>query len=212
MPTRCVRPISTARSLAPLFAVLLAFLMMVLSPGCTSLAEVSAFRADAAAARDRLAEEADRLGAIASALPPEGDASHDPAASAAADAAASRAAELRGALASAVDRLDSAIAEAASPTDSLTVLSRSAGEFVPPPYRLPLVLAAALVATGVRARALKRGAVSIAKSLDAAMARSPVLAEAFAAESATVRSVQTPTAARVVDESDASRRLVRLPI
>ena len=112
----------------------------------------------------------------------------------------------------AVAHADLIEAEAAHPTDPISRLIGAVVPWLPEPVRTPLVLTAALVATAARARQLKKGAASIAASIRRVMHDDPQLAEAFGKHATTLRSIQTPTAARIVDELDPARKLLRLPI
>ena len=103
-------------------------------------------------------------------------------------------------------------AEAEIPTDPLSSLIGAVVPWLPEPVRTPLVLGGALIVTAARARQLKRGAASIATSLRRVMADDPQFADKFREHASTLRAIQTPTAARIVDEADTSRQLVRLPI
>jgi len=102
--------------------------------------------------------------------------------------------------------------EAENPTDPFGSLIGAVAPWLPEPVRTPLVLGGALVLTVARARQLKKGAVSIATSLGRAMADDPELARKLREHAGTLRAIQTPTAARIVDETDTKRQLVRLPI
>lgn len=83
---------------------------------------------------------------------------------------------------------------------------------LPGPWQAPLVLGSALVVSLVRARRLKKGALSIASSIRKAMEVDPAMREAMIRNASLIRSVQTETASRMIDESDAARRLIRLPV
>jgi hypothetical protein len=92
------------------------------------------------------------------------------------------------------------------------VLVGELAPLLPAPWRAPLLLGAALFVSLARARRLKRGAASIARSIGKAMDADPALREAMARNAALIRSVQTETASRIIDESDSARRMIRLPI
>ena len=112
----------------------------------------------------------------------------------------------------AVAHADLIEAEAEHPTDPISRLVGAVAPWLPEPVRTPLALTAALVATAVRARQLKKGAASIAASIRRVMLDDPQLADSLGKHAATLRSIQTPTAARIVDELDPARRMLRLPI
>lgn len=112
----------------------------------------------------------------------------------------------------AVEESGRVAAEAAQSTDPIGSLIGAVAPWLPEPVRTPLVLGGALVLSTARARQLKKGAVSIAASLRRVMADDPQLAEKLREHAGTLRAIQTPTAARIVDEVDTQRPLIRLPI
>ncbi|MEQ8768941.1 MAG: hypothetical protein RIB60_00375 [Phycisphaerales bacterium] len=186
--------------------IFVALLVICALPACSSwdADAVRAFRDDAASTRDALTTHADRLESERDALGP----SERPAADAAIADLRARAQVVDAAVA----RLDAVLAEAAAPTDGLTVAAHGLGALLPEPVRVPLLLAGALAATLARAHQLKKGAGSIARSLETAMRADPNLKEAFARNADTFRTIQTPTARRIVDEQATDRRLIKLPI
>lgn len=167
---------------------------------------IRTFRDDAASTRDALTDHAKRLESERDGLDPA-----DPTRPMA-DAAISDLRARAGVVDAAVARLDALLAEAESPSDSLTFGAQGLGALLPEPVRVPLVLAGALAATLARAHQLKKGAGSIAKSVETAMRADPKLQEAFARHADTLRTIQTPTARRIVDEQTNSQRLIKLPI
>ncbi len=190
------------------FTVLVTLLLVCALPACSSwdAASVRSFRDDAASTRDALLTHAQRLESERGTLSP-GDPSIP-----AADAAI---ADLRAralVVDAAVARLDRVLSEAAAPSDGLTIAADGLGRLLPEPVRVPLLLAGALAATLARAHQLKRGASSIAHSLETAMRADPNLKEAFKRHADTLRTIQTPTARRIVDEQATDRRLIKLPI
>jgi hypothetical protein len=98
------------------------------------------------------------------------------------------------------------------PTDGLTHAARGLGAFLPEPLRLPLVLGAALGATLLRSGQLKKGAVSIARSIEKAKQTDEALREAIARNAGTIRTIQTPTARRLVDLAQSGNPRVLMPI
>lgn len=181
------------------FAVALA----VALPACDALPEITAFRDQAAAARDDIAVEVDRLEAVQTTAP------DDPVAQDALDRARAR----HAALGDAVQRLDVLLAEAESPSDSLSGAAHALSPLLPEPFRLPVLLAAGLGVSLWRAQQLKRSAASIVTSVDEALRRDPSLKERFAQHADLFRAVQTPTAHRIVDEvTKKDRTMVRLPV
>ncbi len=122
------------------------------------------------------------------------------------------AAAQRAAVDAAIIQAELVQAEAENPTDPISSLIGAVVPWLPEPVRTPLVLGSALIVTAARARQLKKGAASIATSLRRVMADDPQFADKFREHASTMRAIQTPTAARIVDEADPSRQLIRLPI
>jgi hypothetical protein len=127
--------------------------------------------------------------------------------------AQARAAEAqRAALEAILVRADQVLAEADDPTHPVTRTAQTVAGWLPEPVRSPVLLGAALLATVLRARQLKKGASSIARSIEKAMANDPTMKEALVRNAATIRSIQTPTAQRIVDEATKPGRTLSLPI
>lgn len=123
------------------------------------------------------------------------------------------AARLRHAALDAAARGTSAVLlEAREPSDPVGQVVGVIAPWLPGPVRTPLVLGAAGLATLARARQLKRGLLSVATSLREAMSADEALAAHIRRHADTLRKIQTPAARRIVDESDPTRPLVRLPI
>lgn len=83
---------------------------------------------------------------------------------------------------------------------------------LPEPVRLPVALGTALVLSLARARQLKQAAASIAKSVDLAARADPDLRDRLEASATTLRSAQTPTAGRIVDEATGTKPMLKLPV
>ena len=83
---------------------------------------------------------------------------------------------------------------------------------VPPGAQLPLILGAGFAASVWRAARLKKSAASIAEGLEKAMAGDDGLRDGMKRNADTLRSVQTATAQRIVDEVKRARPMVRLPL
>lgn len=174
--------------------------------GCAGAREVAGLREAVAASRDAMiarasaldqaAEQAERSGDHARAEGLRLDASRLHADAAAAGAG--------------VRQLDALLAE----HDRLRrdPLFEGLGALVPEPLRSPILLGAAALAAAWRARQLKSGLASVAKSLDKAMRSDPQLAERFRAHAPTLRSIQTRTAHRVIDEATRNETMLRLPL
>jgi len=174
--------------------------------GCVDMGAVEAMRETAANARDRIAGEVEALRSLRETFPdgaPE---------AVRADALLAEGAAKVAAIQAAIARIDQTLAEANNPSDGLTLAAEGVSPLLPEPVRLPLVLGAALAATLLRAGQLKRGAVSMAKSINKALESDSELAGAFARHADTLRSIQTRTAQRIVDQSSGKAALPALPI
>lgn len=170
-----------------------------------TIAQAQAIRAQAAEARAHVAEQLAALEAAHGTLPP--DAPQTPDLEAAASAARAQLAVLDAAIVHA----DRVIAEMTAPTDPITQGVGSIATLLPPGTRGPAVLGAALIATLLRARQVRQGAGSIAASIQKAM-QDPAFKAAFQAQSATIRSIQTPAAQRIVDQETRQNTPFRSPI
>ncbi|USO00215.1 MAG: hypothetical protein H6810_06015 [Phycisphaeraceae bacterium] len=179
--------------------------------GCGVEGGLVAMRDQAEGMRTRI--EADRTGllAAADALPQDGPAR----------ARIKQLADERGRQASetgrAIERLDALIAPggAAGSGDPADTMQQAVGAvlpFVPAGAQLPVLLAGGLVASLWRAASLKKSAVSIAAGLEKAMREDDQLRDGVRRNAAVLRSVQTPTAKRIVDEATKDKAMVRLPV
>ncbi|MEZ6242513.1 MAG: hypothetical protein R3B57_05660 [Phycisphaerales bacterium] len=174
--------------------------------GCMDMGGVEAMRETAANARDQLAAEVEALENLRETFPdgtPEAIETDTLLAAGSAKVAAIEAA---------IARIDQTLAEANNPSDGLTLTAQGVSPLLPEPVRLPLVLGAALAATLLRAGQLKRGAVSMAKSINKALESDGELSQAFARHADTLRSIQTRTAQRIVDQVSGKTALPALPI
>lgn len=177
--------------------------------GCADFSGVESLRADVEKVRqeaaaevtawERRLEEARGMGADAQTI-------------AAAEASVTASRLRQAALDAAVASTDAVLADARSPSDPIGQVVGLVAPWLPAPVRAPLVLGTAAAGAIIRARQLKRGMVSVAVSLREAAARDPGFAQRFKDQADTLRSIQTPTARRIVDETDPARRLVRLPV
>ncbi len=118
-------------------------------------------------------------------------------------AALARAKAKEAAAQAAVQQVDLVVSRAQHPDDPLGQSVGALSPLLPEPVRLPLALGAALVASVARARQLKEGLSSVASGLDRAMADDPAFESAFRKHANTFRSIQTPTAKRVIDAAQA---------
>lgn len=100
-------------------------------------------------------------------------------------------------------------------TSGSSVVSDTLGRlsvFIPEPFRSPALLAAGLVAALWRARTMRKGLVSVVKSVDKVMDVDPEFASRFVKHADTLRTIQTDTAKRVIDQTLATRFVPHLPI
>ena len=170
--------------------------------GCADLAEVHRFRADAATVRDTFqADEAEWQRRLAE-LPPDHPLSPD------AEAALAAAHARRAAADAAVREVDLLIQRAEAGQDALD----TAFPWLPEPLGVPIALGGALVLSLLRAAQLKRGLVSVARGLDAAMRDDQGFRDSFRRHADTFRAVQTPAARRAVDEATKDGFMLRLPL
>ena len=167
--------------------------------GCVDLPRVEAFRSDAAKlSRDWAGQTAAWERKLA-AMPADDPMRPD------AEAALARARAKEAAADAAVRQVDLVVSRAKNPDDPLGQSVGMLSPLLPEPVRWPLALGAALVASVVRARQLKDGMVSIATGLDRAMTDDPDFAAKFRQHATTFRSIQTPVAKRVIDQTQRRR-------
>lgn len=170
-----------------------------------TLAQTSALRDQAKVARTEIATQVNTLESAQSVLPP--NAPESASTSAALAAARAKLASLDAAILHA----DQVIAEITAPTDSITQGIGALAPFLPPPAQGPALLGAALLATIIRARQVRKGAGSIATSISKAM-QDPEFKSVFERHSDTIRSIQTPAARRIVDQETGKAGSLRSPI
>lgn len=178
--------------------------------------DLASVRAQAVRTREAIAADREGLLEAASTLP-----AGTPARAQAEALAATRATQ-QAAFTEAIQRLEAAQASAsgmgsgaASDGDLGGRLEGGAAllaPLMPPGAQLPLILGAGFAASIWRATRLKKSAASIAEGLEKAMAGDDGLREGMKRNAATIRSVQTPTAQRIVDEVKRTRPMVRLPV
>lgn len=166
---------------------------------CVSTDEVRAFRDDASQLRAQLERDEQRWAATVQRLD-ETDPLYPQA------VAQLRRAESDRATAEAViKQTESLLAESTNPTNPISALIGALAPWVPEPARVPLLLGGALAASIARARQLKTGLRSVAKSINKAIERDPEFAQRFAQHADMIRSTQTPAAMRVVDQVQRGR-------
>lgn len=188
------------------FNVLFIGVLALALPACTDLGAIQALRDDARQAGAAMRERADQLESLREAYP-----SGDPI-QPEIDASLAQSWASIEALDAAVLRIDQVLGEVANPSDGLTRTAQELGPFLPEPVRLPLLLGAALGATLLRSGQIKKGAISIAMSIDKAMEGDEALREALARNANTLRSLQTPTARKIVDQAGSRNPLAMMPI
>jgi len=188
------------------FGIALIGLLAFVITGCTDLGAIRAMRDDAQRTRDVMGERAERLETLRERYPDESPVVPE------IDASLARTRASIEALDAAVLQIDQVLEEAANPSDGLTRTAQGLGPYLPEPVRLPLVLGAALGATLLRSGQLKKGALSIAQSINKAVEGDEGFRDALARNAGTLRSVQTPTARRIVDQAGSRNILTALPI
>ena len=171
--------------------------------GCVDLAQVHKMRDDAVKLREALqADEKQWEGRVAS-LP-----EYDPL-RADAQAALAGAKAREEAVDAAVQELDLVIKNAQNPDDP--ILSVGA-PMLPEPLRSPVLLGGALLAAIARAVQLKRGVASVAQSLQKAMDDDEQFRAGMKKHANTLRSIQTKTAQKIVDQATGKGPALSLPI
>ncbi|MFI4898008.1 MAG: hypothetical protein ACIARR_09300 [Phycisphaerales bacterium JB059] len=174
--------------------------------GCADLTHIHELRDRATRARESMLEREIQLEALREQYPDQSPEAIE------IDASLAQTRALIEALTAATRRIDQTLDEAQRPTDGLTHAARGLGAFLPEPLRLPLLLGAALGATLIRSGQLKKGAISIARSIEKAKQTDGALREAIARNAGTLRTIQTPTARRLVDLAQSGNPRVSLPI
>lgn len=189
--------------------VVIALSIVLVPSGCadipSTLADVAALRDDAARARDHIAAELSALEGARADLPAHAPPAPD------LDAAIAAARAKVAALDAGVLHADRILAEMAHPTDALTQGVGVLSPLLPPPVQGPVLFGAALAVTLLRARQVRKGAGSIVASIQNAL-KDPAFRDAFERHADTIRSIQTPTARRIVDEVTKPGLMLRSPI
>ncbi len=173
--------------------------------GCVDSAQLAALREQAVAVRSELATEVHRL---------ETDAQvqSDPVLAEASGQAATALAERLSEIDQAIAALDRVLAAEQSPDALIQQIAGEAVPLLPEPLRSPALLVGALLASLFRASQLKRAAGSIAISIAKAAEKDEQFRSAIQRHADTLRSVQTPTAKRIVDERLHEGFMLRLPV
>ncbi|MGD9789940.1 MAG: hypothetical protein AB7Q00_03250 [Phycisphaerales bacterium] len=193
----------------------LALLVMVVSsvwllflPACTDTGRVLELRDQAAHVREQLAQEGTQIRGVLAQLPID-----DPARPGL-DAQLKSVDDAAQTLSAAIEQVDRALGNANNPTETegmVGTLTGTISSVLPTPWRVPVALGAALVAAVLRARQLKAGLASIAKSLEVAMRDDEQLKTSVKANAQTLRTIQTPVAQQIVDQVQAGSVALKFP-
>lgn len=175
-------------------------------PGCGVGEGLLAMRDQAEQVRGRIESDRAALAASAAALP-EGD----PARAKIEAMLDEREAQSR-AYDRAIEGLDALLAQQGDPAGAIESGVGLLVPFLPPGTRTPVLLAGGLAAALWRAGRLKRAGLSIAEGLDKAMRADEDLREGVRRNAGVLRTVQTRTAHRLVDEATKDRPMMRLPL
>lgn len=175
----------------------------LLASGCADLqgaiARTETWRNQAATVRDSIDEQ---LGVLES---QRADLEPGSTAAGALDTQIALARARHSALDAAITRADQVLNEARDPSDGLTRLAREAAPWIPAPAQGPVVLGAALIATLLRSRQLKHTSTSIINSISHVLERDPQFRTLFEQHADTIRSIQTPGARKLVDQTTRKR-------
>ncbi len=177
---------------------LVATLLLLAPAGCTTTDEALEARARALAARDTLAARTLDLEARLANLP-----AHDPA-RLDLEAQLQRSRTAATTLSQGIALIDATLAGTApSPEGELV---DALDDFLPAPWRAPLLLGDVGLGLFLRSRQLRQGITTIAQGIEIAKREDPAFLEAFQRHANTFRSIQSPTARRVVDEITGAAR------
>jgi len=177
--------------------VLLGVLLGSAFAGCVDLGQVESMRSEAVKLREALQADTRQWESRVASLPETDPLRADAQAALAAARARLMAVDV------AVLELDQIIKEARNPSDPIVSLS---APLLPEPLRSPFLLGGALLAMVARTVQLKRGMASIARSFDKAMQDDEQLRAGVKRNANTIRSIQTPTAQKIVDQVTGKRR------
>ncbi|HCT44558.1 MAG: hypothetical protein CMJ35_02810 [Phycisphaerae bacterium] len=178
-------------------------LTALLSTGCADLqgaiAQTSAWRDEAVTVRDTLEKQVQTLQTQQGGLEPGSSEAI------AIDTEIKLAQAKRAALDAAIAQANQVLDEAQHPSDALTQIAHGISSWVPAPAQGPLVLGAALIATLTRSRQLKQSSMSIINSISHVLERDEQFKSLFEQHADTIRSIQTPTARKLVDQTNRKR-------
>lgn len=174
------------------YAAIVVLSFLLLAPaGCVTTSEARFSRDQAAATRDRLVVSARELRANLDALP-----SDDPARPPLMATLAGTQAAI-GTLSRGIVQIDTALADPDPQGDSLV---GGLSQLLPVPWRAPLVLGGVGLGLFLRSRQLRDGITTIAQGIEIAKAQDPAFRAIFQRHANTFRSIQSPTARKLVDE------------
>ena len=109
-----------------------------------------------------------------------------------------------------IAEMEAVIREVRRPTDEITVGLGALGHMLPSGVGGPLVLGGALLVSVLRLVQMRRALESVARSIDVAAREDVDLKERLRESAPTLRSIQTPTAQRVIDATQG--KALRIPV
>ena len=171
----------------------LAFTLLLLAPaGCTTTDEAIEARSRAVAARDTLAAHTLDLESRLADLPASDPARPD------LEAQLQRSRTAAATLSQGIALIDATLAGTSHSPEAELV--DAFDDLLPPAWRAPLLLGGVGLGLFLRSRQLRQGITTIAQGIEVAKREDPAFLEAFQRHANTFRSIQSPTARRVVDE------------
>lgn len=109
-----------------------------------------------------------------------------------------------------IAEMEAVIREVRQPTDEITVGLGALVQVLPSGVGGPLVLGGALLVSVLRLVQMRRALESVARSIDVATREDVDLRESLRESAPTLRSIQTPTARRVIDATQG--KALRIPV
>ena len=167
--------------------------------GCGGIEDLRAFEARAAEVRAGLDADIAHLERALPAAEP-GSVAHEVLTRNISDAKA-----LRSAADAAVLQSQAIAEHIETPAGPISELVGMLAPWLPEPVRLPLVLSALLAGSVARWSQVRRGLTSVVESIEKAKKDDEVFAQGLQRNASTLRSIQTPTARRLVDRVQARR-------
>ncbi len=184
-------------------SALLAILLLIAPAGCTTTDEAIEARSRAVAARDTLIAQTSDLEFRLANLPANDPARPD----LESQLARSRTAAAK--LSQGISLIDATLAS--TPPSPEGELVDALDDLLPPVWRAPLLLGGVGLGLFLRSRQLRQGITTIAQGIEIAKREDPAFLEAFQRHANTFRSIQSPTARRVVDEITGTARPAGVP-